>query len=120
MRLAHPLPSFVWAVCAATLAGWAQAQSLPPSAADPDSAAVAVLHTPLPASGTLAPAETDWRSANAAVAAFPRGHADILAWEAAQARAAAAPAPAPAPAAALPAPQGTHSHPPSLPAGGRP
>lgn len=119
MRLAHPLPSFVWAACAATLAGWAQAQSLPPSAADPDGAAVAVHHTPLPASGALAPVDTDWHSAHGAVAAFPRGHADILAWEAAQARAAAA-VPAAAPAAAPLAPQGTHPHSPSLPAGGRP
>jgi hypothetical protein len=26
----------------------------------------------------------DWRAANAAVAAFPRGHADIVRWEASQ------------------------------------
>ncbi len=30
----------------------------------------------------------DWRAANAAVGQFPRGHADIVAWEAAQAKAA--------------------------------
>lgn len=29
----------------------------------------------------------DWRAANAAVGGFPRGHADIVAWEAAQASA---------------------------------
>ena len=46
--------------------------------------------------GEIATDTADWRAANAAVAAFPRGHADVLRWEAAQA------APHPAPAAAAP------------------
>ena len=41
----------------------------------------------------------DWRAANAAVSDFPRGHADIVAWEAAQAGAPASAVP-PAPPAA--------------------
>ncbi|ABM32396.1 hypothetical protein QRO11_15005 [Paracidovorax citrulli] len=38
-------------------------------------------------------ASVDWRDAHAAVAAFPRGHADIAAWEARRGRHSAAGAP---------------------------
>lgn len=37
------------------------------------------------------PTDADWRAAHTAVGAFPRGHADIVAWEAQQAASAAKP-----------------------------
>ena len=40
----------------------------------------------------------DWRAANAAVGQFPRGHADIVGWEAAQAKGGSGAASAAAPA----------------------
>ena len=102
------------------------AQNLPLSAfagaADP-AAPTALLNyqgiTPRPLQAQQLGAQ-DWRMANAAVSDFPRGHADIVGWEAAQARAnAVAPAlpAAPAalhgnPAADQPAtPDGAHHHP---------
>ena len=58
---------------------------------------------PRPAGPTL-PAQQlgaqDWRAANAAVARFARGHADIVGWEAAQAQAGTGATGAAAPAAA--------------------
>jgi hypothetical protein len=38
------------------------------------------------------PASDDWKKSNAAVAQFPRGHADLLKWEQAQEAKPAAPA----------------------------
>nr|WP_279343608.1 hypothetical protein [Variovorax terrae] len=76
----------------------ASAQSQPPSAADPAAPAA----TPVYASVFSGPpagverASTRWQDAHAAVARFPRGHADIVAAEAAQQ--------GPTPAAATPAP----------------
>ncbi|XDF37207.1 hypothetical protein RBH89_09180 [Paracidovorax avenae] len=74
----------------------AQAQPpFPPAAAAqgdaalPDAPATPPRHAALPPW----PADTapgDWRDAHAAVAAFPRGHADIAAWEARQGRRSAA------------------------------
>jgi hypothetical protein len=61
----------------------------------------------------------DWKKANADVAQFPRGHADLLKWEEAGGAVppAAAPAPAPAPAprpapapAPAPPPAAGHRH----------
>lgn len=69
------------------------AQSLSPAvttnAAAPEAPATPLSHSPLaPAVAAPAPADIGpplgWRDANDAVAAFPRGHADILAWEAQQ------------------------------------
>lgn len=61
--------------------------SLPFPAADPDAPTAALVHRatgPQPALAQEAPAPHAWRDAHRAVAAFPRGHADILAWEARQ------------------------------------
>ena len=55
-----------------------------------------------------------WKQVNAAVAEFPRGHADLLKWEEAQGQAAPAARPAP-PAGPGPAAQ---PRPPSAPAAG--
>ena len=115
MRTAHTLSFFLLAACtAATLPAWAQAKAPLRLATDPAAPTVALHHQPLPNSGKLEEVQTDWHSANEAVAAFPRGHADILAWEAAQARAANAPG------AAQSMPPGMHHHSPAPQAGGQP
>ena len=90
MRLAQLLPLGVLAGWACT-AAWAQnsipsVPSVPSTAAnawqDPAAAARPLIHRPLPHSGALVAAPQDWRAANAAVAAFPRGHTDVVRWEA--------------------------------------
>lgn len=121
MRIAHSLISWSALVLAAATP-WAQAQTqqpVPPTASSPPadwlSPAANTLplqHPALPASGGVEQANTPWADANAAVAAFPRGHADVLRWEAAQR---AAPAAAAVPAAATTptrpaAPAPTHHH----------
>ena len=108
MRPAHTLSSFMLAACtAAALPAWAQAQVTPHFATDAAAATVPLHHQPLPASGGVETAHTDWHSAHEAVAAFPRGHADIVAWEAAQARASVpAMPPAKHPHAPAPRPKG--------------
>lgn len=103
MRRAHflaPLIPFGLAALAAySLAPRAQAQAQahdggpPPAsssagltdAVDPAAASLPLHHVALPASGAVETELADWRQANAAVAEFPRGHADILRWEATQA-----------------------------------
>ena len=55
-------------------------------AAQPGAPTAPLVHpsrVPQPAPDTI-PSPTAWREAHDAVAAFPRGHADILAWEARQ------------------------------------
>ncbi len=119
MRLAHPLFTCLLTACTvAVLPAWAYAQGTPPNAGDPAAAAVALHHPSLSASGGVEMGQTDWHSAHAAVAAFPRGHADILAWEAAQARS----APASADAHAMPhaMPHSMHQHPAASRPGGQP
>jgi hypothetical protein len=49
-------------------------------------------HTALTLQNPHPPAEGDWTGANRAVAEFPRGHADIVSWEATAAMPAASPA----------------------------
>lgn len=68
--------------------------ALRPSALDPSAPRLPLHHTPLPPSGTVSQEWADWREANAAVAEFPRGHMDILRWEAGQAGPSAPPPPA--------------------------
>lgn len=83
-------------------------------AADPDAPTAPLTHQslgPQPPVADAAAQPVPWSQANEAVAAFPRGHADILAWEARE-RAARRPA-APADPGA-----GPHHHP-AAP-GGRP
>ena len=61
----------------------AQGPASTPDAANPDAAVPPLVHpamkAPQPALET--PSPDAWRKAHDAVAAFPRGHADILAWE---------------------------------------
>jgi hypothetical protein len=88
MRSAHILSSLT---AAASLAAASAAWALPP-VADPAAATAALQHRPLPASGGVETTSMEWRDANAAVGAFPRGHADLLRWEAAQSAQAGQPA----------------------------
>jgi hypothetical protein len=56
-------------------------------AAQPDAATAPLIHQSLPLQPPLAdatPSTQTWRDAHAAVSAFPRGHADIVVWEAQQ------------------------------------
>lgn len=75
----------------------ALAQNPPPhalaGAADPAAPTAPIAYrgiTPQPVNAQDA-APQDWRAAHTAVGTFPRGHADILAWEATQAGAAPSP-----------------------------
>ena len=130
--------------CAAALQwlAWAPpalAESFPEPAATQAPAADARVASPPPAHQPLhpqplpqaQPTAADWRAAHAAVGEFPRGHADILAWEARQGAAAERAAPKGAHGAtpgsahrampgghgsrALPSPEAHHHH---APAGG--
>ena len=61
----------------------AQGLASAPDAANPDAPGAPLIHPEMPPlqRGNDAPAPNAWRDAHDAVAAFPRGHADILAWE---------------------------------------
>ena len=108
MRLAHSLPIFALALAFV-------ASALPSLAAEPSAVAESktavfnpaaptapLKHQALTASGTIVTQPGDWKAANAAVAQFPRGHADVLKWEKAQLAAPGHTAPMPAPAPAHP------------------
>ena len=61
----------------------AQSPAFLQDAANPEAPGAPLVHpgmAPLPL-GNSTPAPNAWREAHQAVAAFPRGHADILAWE---------------------------------------
>ena len=121
MRPAQPLSLFVFAACtAAVFAGLAHAQDAASSVTNSAAATAPLHHTALAASGVVETVETDWRNANAAVSAFPRGHADILVWEAAQAHPAKAPTTTAAPAAPPPHSHGMHQHAPATQHGAKP
>ena len=131
MRFAHSFTP--WCVAAAaltTLPSGAWAQTAPPAPADHTAAAPGaeaappsrlpdwlqptapsrpLQHLPLPASGGVEQASTPWQAANAAVAQFPRGHADVLQREKAQAGTIPTTAPTAAPASA-PAASGHQGH----------
>lgn len=64
---------------------------------DPAAPTAPLQHQPLAASGTIVAQPSDWKAANAAVAQFPRGHADVLKWEKAQLATPGHTAPMPAP-----------------------
>jgi len=64
-------------------------------AAQPAAPTAPLVHphlAPTKVAAGVAPSAMAWREANEAVADFPRGHADILAWEAQQGTAPASPA----------------------------
>ena len=82
MRLAHSFSPLIL-VASLSAATMAPAQ---PAAADASATSTPLRHSALPGSGTVETETTDWRRAHDAVGAFPRGHADIVRWEAEQAR----------------------------------
>lgn len=95
--------------CGLLLCSWqllAAAQGLPPVADPATPVPVQPYRSSLPAApGPVDSQRTEWRAANAVVAQFPRGHADLLAWEERQAASnGTADAPAPVPAQPGPAP----------------
>ena len=65
---------------------------------DPAAPSASLHHSTLPPSGNIVAQPGDWKAANAAVAQFPRGHADVLKWEKAQAPATGKTTPPAAPA----------------------
>lgn len=73
--------------CLALLAPLALPAQPLPDAADPAAPTAPLLHAAVPSSSPLAalPDRSTWRDAHDAVGSFPRGHADIVAWEARQA-----------------------------------
>lgn len=115
MRQAHSSPfrgrvarcclAALLASCGLPLAAKAEPQaSAPAQPTDPAAPSAALQHQSLPSSGSLVSQPSDWRAANTAVAAFPRGHADVVQWEKAQASGKAPAAPA------VHAPQATPAH----------
>lgn len=95
MRRAHSLllPTLAIALLGASWSAQAadpsaiQASSAVPARQavfDPAASTLPLQHLPLAASGTIVAQPGDWKAANAAVAEFPRGHADVLKWEKAQ------------------------------------
>ena len=72
--------------------------STSPAVLDPAAPSAPLHHSALPTSGAIVTQPGDWKAANAAVAQFPRGHADVLKWEKAQAPATGKTTPPAAPA----------------------
>lgn len=93
MRIAHtPFYSALLLAMGALLSvpSGAQTHTAPPPASpapahvlDADAPTRPLVHQPLENSGSIVTTPGDWRKANAAVGEFPRGHADIVKWEAA-------------------------------------
>lgn len=108
--LSSPSPSLWWPMRLACLAllspVLAQAQSpVALDAARADAATAPLTYTAMPQQPPLVdalPTPQAWRQAHEAVGAFPRGHADIVAWEAQGATATPPAAPAAPPAAPRP------------------
>lgn len=100
MRPAHSLfyCTALWMGSALTLPA-AASEPAPASVFDPAAPTQPLQHPPLPASGPIVDQPGDWKAANAAVAQFPRGHADVVKREKSQAK-----------AADQAAPDDTHSH----------
>lgn len=98
MRAAHSslFSSIVFRAMATTLgvvvsltAAHAQSRDASPSSSSPSitdahAPTLALEHEALQPAGQIVQQPGDWRAANRAVAEFPRGHADVLKWEAAQ------------------------------------
>ena len=103
MRKAHPL-SLTALVLVAAASPLAFAQTAPSQVStqaqdnrvfSPSAPTLPLQHQPLAASGAIVAQPGDWKAANAAVAQFPRGHADVLKWEKAQSTAPSQATPAP-------------------------
>jgi hypothetical protein len=80
MRFAHLLCHLPLIATGLPLLAAAEPPS-PPPLLDPAAATRPLVSAPMAAGKTVVNADTDWRAANAAVARFARGHADIVRWE---------------------------------------
>ncbi len=78
-RISPPLRR--WATCLMVLAPTLCLAQTALNAADPQAPTAPLFYLELPSPAPETPAPS-WRQAHDAVAEFPRGHADILAWEA--------------------------------------
>ena len=78
-----------------------------PAILDPQAPSLHLHPHSLPPSVSVAAEVMDWRAANAAVARFPRGHADVLCWEKAQTKPEGSAPPASSPKPAI---QSPHQH----------
>ena len=93
MRTAHSLVFLALATAmlgtalSASAADAAQPAPARPAVFDPVAPTAPLHHQALPASGSIVDPSGDWKAANAAVARFPRGHADLIRWEKARAAA---------------------------------
>ena len=83
MRSAHSCIFSALLLAMAGMGAPAFAQVMP-SALDAHAPTLPLQHRALQASGSIVQQSGDWRQANQAVAEFPRGHADIVQWEAQQ------------------------------------
>lgn len=102
MRQAHPFTFKAAALLIASASSLALAQApkavvsttaastaAVPTAAElrvfsPAAPTLPLRHQPLASSGAIVEQAGDWKAANTAVAAFARGHADVIEWEKAQ------------------------------------
>ncbi|QXZ08410.1 hypothetical protein KUF54_09850 [Comamonas sp. Y33R10-2] len=92
MRQAHPFSFKAAALLIATASSLALAQAPKPavptaaehSVFNPAAPTLPLQHQPLASSGAIVEQAGDWKAANSAVAAFARGHADVIEWEKAQ------------------------------------
>ena len=103
-------PAHYFTICALLFAGATSAlpslapePHLAPAAAkaaaavfNPAAPTAPLQHQPLATSGAIVTQPGDWKAANGAVAQFPRGHADVLKWEKAQAKVSEKASPTPA------------------------
>ena len=90
--LAAGIAAAAWAMASYSLAQPSQPASRPAASAhtlgdpaSPHAPTAPLHHQPIATGGAIVPQPGDWKEANAAVAAFPRGHADVIRWEKAQA-----------------------------------
>ena len=123
-RISPPLRR--WATCLALLTSPLGMAQTALNAADPQAPTAPLSYIALPSPTPETPAPS-WRQAHDAVGEFPRGHADILAWEASAVAAQPAPTAAPGgharhgqpPGAAAEAGKAAHPHKPmhSMPRG---
>ena len=93
MRTAHSLVFLALATAmlgtalSASAADAVQSSAARPAVFDPVAPTAPLHHQELPASGSIVDQSVDWKAANAAVARFPRVHADLIRWEKARAAA---------------------------------
>ncbi|MEQ6436468.1 hypothetical protein V8Z74_15760 [Comamonas sp. w2-DMI] len=84
-QLLHCLPLIAASLPLPAAAEPPSSPSAPPSLLDPAAPTRPLDASPMAAGRKVLNADADWKAANAAVARFARGHADIVRWEKSQA-----------------------------------